>query len=50
MFDGDNVVQSTVKGKWNLNYTVNTTKNFANPSDTRSSVVAITELGIFNSD
>lgn len=50
MFNNDAVVQTRLKGKWSLNYTLNTTKNFANPQDTRSSIVAITELGVYNRD
>jgi len=48
MFDLDEVVQTELKGNWKLNYSVNTTKNFANPLDSQSSIVAITELGLFN--
>ncbi|MCA1806681.1 MAG: hypothetical protein LC687_02290, partial [Actinobacteria bacterium] len=48
MFNMDEVVQTTLKGHWNLNYSLNTTKNFANPQDARSSIVAVTELGLFN--
>jgi hypothetical protein len=48
MFNTSEVVQTQLKGEWRLNYTLNTTKNFANPQDSRSSIVAITELGVYN--
>jgi hypothetical protein len=48
MFNDSEVVQTKLRGEWTLNYTLNTTKNFANPQDTRSSIVSITELGVYN--
>ena len=50
MFDDSNVVQTSMRGDWVLNYTVNTTRNFADSQDDKSSVVAITELGVFNKE
>jgi hypothetical protein len=44
------IAQSVITGYLTSNFFVNTTKNFANTQDKKSSIVAITELGIFNTD
>ena len=44
------IVHSLVTGSLSSNYFVNTTRNFTNTQDKKSSIVAITEMGVFNTD
>ena len=44
------ITHSAISGDLISNYYVNTTRNFANPQDKKGSVVAITEMGVFNTD
>ena len=41
---------SLINTTFTSNYQVNTTQNFANTQDKKSSIVAITEMGVFNTD
>jgi hypothetical protein len=47
---GDNITHVSTSSELLANYTVNTTQNFADTQDSKSSLVAITEAGIFNTD
>lgn len=42
------LVHATISGDLLASYFTNTTKNFADPQDKKGSIVAITELGVFN--
>jgi len=50
MFAEDHAVVTHIDGMMSANYTINSTKNFADLSDDKSAVVAVTELGVFNTD
>jgi len=44
------ITHATISGDLLSNYYTNTTKNFADPRDRKSSLVSISELGVFNTD
>jgi hypothetical protein len=50
IFSSTEINHSTVAGKLLSSYFVNTTQNFADRQDRKSPVVAITEMGVFNTD
>jgi len=50
LFSHTEINHSTVSGTLISSYYVNTTQNFADRQDHKSPIVAITELGVFNTD
>ena len=44
------IIHSLINSTLTTDYQVNTTQNFANAQDKKSSIVAITEMGVFNTD
>jgi hypothetical protein len=45
-----NISHTAVNGELRFNFYTNTTQNFANTQDKKGAVVAITEMGVFNTD
>jgi hypothetical protein len=50
LFSHTEINHNTVSGTLISSYYVNTTQNFADRQDHKSPIVAITELGVFNTD
>jgi hypothetical protein len=51
LFNTETFQQTTFNtGSWSLNYTVNTTKNFADVWDKEAAIVAVTELSVLNTE